>query len=474
MRCQFDMKFCDKHFLLANDTARDLYHGTAAQQPIIDYHCHLSPKDLAEDRRFTNLHEPWLGGDHYKWRAMRANGVPEKLITGNESSPFEKFQAWAATVPRMLRNPLFLWTHLELRRYFGIETLLEESSARAIWEEANRQLTRPGYSVRGLVERMNVRVICTTDDPIDSLEYHQAIVKSRWKVKVFPAFRPDCALRVDQPARFKKWVKALSDISGTNATGFKGFLKALRQRHDFFHANGARLSDHGLDQMPALDCTEKQAATIFSAALRGAAASLADADRFACFMLEFFGVLDAEKKWTKQLHLGALRDPNSRIAEKLGADSGCDTIGDFSQGALLARYLDRLDRIGKLPKMILYNLNPADNYLFAAMAGSFQDGTQPGKVQYGAAWWFLDQENGIRAQLDALSDLGLLSRFVGMITDSRSFLSYPRHEYFRRILCDLIGRDVETGRLPDRRKWLTDLVADVCHRNATNYFAFPG
>ena len=468
------MKFCDKNFLLSNDTARDLFHGTAAGQPIIDYHCHLSPKDLAEDRCFANLHEPWLGGDHYKWRAMRANGVPEKLITGKDSLPFEKFQAWAATVPKTLRNPLFHWTHLELRRYFAIETLLEASTAKSIWQEANRQLARPGNSVRGLVERMNVRVICTTDDPADSLEYHQAIAKSRWKVKVFPAFRPDNALRVDQPARLKKWLGALSDISGTNATGFKGFLNALKLRHDFFHANGGRLSDHGLNRMPSLDCTEKQAATIFSAALRGRAASPADADRFASFMMEFFGVLDAEKGWTKQLHLGALRDPNSRIAEQLGADTGCDTIGDFPQGATLARYLDRLDRIGKLPKTILYNLNPADNHLFAGIAGSFQDGTLPGKIQYGAAWWFLDQENGIRAQLDALSDLGLLSRFVGMLTDSRSFLSYPRHEYFRRILCDLIGRDVASGQLPDRRKWLTDLIADVCHRNAASYFAFPG
>ena len=468
------MKFCDKHFLLSNGTARDLFHGTAARQPIIDYHCHLSPKDLAEDRRFANLHEPWLEGDHYKWRAMRANGVPEKFITGNETPAFEKFRAWSATVPKTLRNPLFHWTHLELRRCFGIETLLEESTAKSIWQEANRLLARPGYSARGLAERMHVEVICTTDDAVDTLEHHQAIAKSRWKVKVFPAFRPDNALKVSQPARFKKWVRALGEISGTNATGFKGFLNALKQRHDFFHANGCRVSDHGLNHMPLLGCTESQAAKIFSAALRGQAAVPHDEDRFASFMMDFFGVLDAEKNWTKQLHLGALRDPNSRIAEKLGADTGCDTIGDFSQGASLAHYLDRLDRIGKLPKMILYNLNPADNHLFAGLAGSFQDGTLPGKIQYGAAWWFLDQENSIRAQLDALSNLGLLSRFVGMITDSRSFLSYPRHEYFRRILCDLIGSDVETGRLPDRRKWLEELVADVCHRNAKNYFAFPG
>ena len=467
------MKFCDKDFLLSNGVARELYHGTASKQPIIDYHCHLSPKDLAEDRRFENIHEPWLGGDHYKWRAMRANGVPEKLITGNETSPWEKFQVWAKTVPKTLRNPLFHWTHLELQRYFGIEKLLEESTAKEIWDEANRLLKQPGYSVRGLVERMNVKVICTTDDPADNLEYHKAIKKSGWKVKVFPAFRPDNALRVNQPERYKKWVKALSDAAGTNATTFKGFLKALKQQHDFFHANGSRLSDHGMNEMPSLDCTEAKAGAIFSAALKGKAASPEDADRFASFMMEYFGVLDADRGWVKQLHLGALRDPNRRMAAKLGADTGSDTIGDFKQGNSLARYLDRLDFIGKLPKTVIYNLNPADNYLFAGMPGSFQDSTAVGKVQYGAAWWFLDQERGIRAQLDSLSDLGLLSRFVGMLTDSRSFLSYPRHEYFRRILCDTLGADVESGRLPDRREWLTEMVEDICYRNAKNYFQFP-
>jgi len=467
------MKFCDKDFLLSNGVARELYHGTAASQAIIDYHNHLPPRDLAEDKRFENVHEVWLGGDHYKWRAMRANGVPEKLITGNETSAREKFLAWAKTVPKTLRNPLFHWTHLELQRYFGIEKLLEESTAQEIWDETSRLLAQPGYSVRGLIEKMNVKVICTTDDPVDNLEHHKAIKKSGWKVKVFPAFRPDNALRVNQPERFKKWVKTLSDAAGTNATTFKEFLKALKQQHDFFHANGSRLSDHGMNQMPSLDCTEAKAGAIFSAALKGKAASPEDADRFASFMMEFFGVLDCEKGWVKQLHLGALRDPNSRIAAKLGADTGCDTIGDFKQGNALARYLDRLDRIGKLGKTIIYNLNPADTYLFAAMPGSFQDGSIVGKLQYGAAWWFLDQEDGIRAQLDALSNLGLLSRFVGMLTDSRSFLSYPRHEYFRRILCDTLGADVESGRLPDRREWLTEMVEDICYRNAKNYFQFP-
>ncbi|MBU6410043.1 MAG: glucuronate isomerase [Verrucomicrobia bacterium] len=467
------MKFCDKDFLLSNEPARDLFHGTAARQPILDYHCHLSPKDLAEDRRFENIHEPWLGGDHYKWRAMRANGVPEKFITGNETPAREKFMAWAATVPRTLRNPLFHWTHLELRRYFGIETLLDESTAAQIWEQTRRLLAQPGYSARGLVERMNVKVICTTDDPADSLDHHKAIAKCGWKVRVLPAFRPDNALRVHQPDQFKKWVRALGHAAGTGAGTFQGFLKALKARHDFFHENGCRLSDHGLNQMPGLDATAREAAAIFSAALKGRAASPEHADRFASFMMEFFGILDASRGWVKQLHLGALRDPNSRIAARLGADTGCDTMGDFPQAASLARYLDRLDRIGKLPRTILYNVNPADTYAFAGMPGSFQDGSAAGKLQYGAAWWFLDQEEGIRAQINALSNQGLLSRFVGMLTDSRSLLSYPRHEYFRRILCDMIGADVCTGRLPDRRDWLANLVEDVCYRNAKNYFQFP-
>ena len=467
------MKFCDKNFLLSTPLARELYHGTAAGQPIIDYHCHLSPRDLAENRVFGNLHEAWLEGDHYKWRAMRADGVPERLITGKDSTPREKFQAWAATVPHTLRNPLFHWTHLELRRYFGIQTLLEERTARAVWDEAGRLLAQPGWSARGLAERMNVEIICTTDDPADSLEHHQAIARSRWRVKVFPAFRPDNALRVGQPERFKRWIQSLGQAAGAGADTFKGFLNALGRRHAFFHSLGGRVSDHGLNQMPALDCAEKQAAAIFSAALKGRAASPEDAERFASFMMEFFGALDAEKGWTKQLHLGAYRDPNTRLAALLGADTGCDTIGAFPQAAGLVRFLDRLNSRGLLPKIILYNLNPADTHLFAAMPGSFQDGSVPGKLQYGSAWWFLDQEDGMRRQLNALSNYGLLGRFVGMLTDSRSFLSFPRHEYFRRILCDLLGADVASGRLPGRRDWLKNLVAGVCYRNAKNYFGFP-
>ena len=467
------MKFCDENFLLSNEVARELYHGTAKSQPIIDYHCHLSPTDLASDRRFNNLQEVWLEGDHYKWRAMRANGVPESFITGNDSTPREKFQAWAATVPRTLRNPLFHWTHLELRRYFGINEVLDENSANSVWDAANQLLARPGYTCRGLAEKMKVEVICTTDDPADDLEPHRAIAKSGWRVRVYPAFRPDNALRVATPDRFKPYIKRLSQASGGGADTFNGFLKALAKRHQFFHANGCRLSDHGLERLPALECNERKAAAIFAAALKGKPASPEDAERFANFMMLYFGRLDAEKGWVKQLHLGAIRDPNARLGARLGADAGTDTIGDFSQGNSLARYLGALDRDNQLPKIIIYNLNPADTYLFAGLTGSFQDGSVAGKLQYGAAWWFLDQENGIRSQLNALSDLGLLSRFVGMLTDSRSFLSYPRHEYFRRILCDLLGSDVVSGRLPDRRDWLTRLVTDVCHRNAKKFFNFP-
>ena len=467
------MEFCGRNFLLSNSVARDLYHETAVKQPIIDYHCHLPVRDLANDRRFGNLHEVWLEGDHYKWRAMRANGVPESFITGKQTTASQKFLAWAKTVPKTFRNPLYHWTHLELRRYFGLDCLLDERTAQSVWNDTNRLLAKTGYSARALVERMNVEVICTTDDPADSLEHHQALERSGWRVKVYPTFRPDNALRVSQPARFQAWVKQLAKRAGAGTDSFGGFLKALTARHEFFHTVGCRISDHGLERMPGLDCSHKQAAAIFSAALRGNSASPEEAERFASFMMHYFGLLDADKGWTKQLHLGALRDPNSRLAAKLGADAGCDTIGDFPQATSLARYLDDLDRAGRLPKVILYNLNPADTYLFAGMPGSFQDGSTPGKLQYGASWWFLDQESGIRSQLNALCELGLLSRFVGMLTDSRSFLSYPRHEYFRRILCDLIGADVESGRLPDQRTALEHLVADVCYRNAKSYFGFP-
>ena len=463
------MPFCDDSFLLSGPVARDLYHRVAAGQPIVDYHCHLSPQDIAEDRRFENLHAVWLAGDHYKWRAMRADGVAEDLITG-AASPQEKFRAWARTVPHTLRNPLFHWTHLELRRHFGIEDLLDESSADAIWHEANRQLATGDLTARGILARMNVELVGTTDDPADPLDWHVAIAKSGFKTRVVPTFRPDAAARVDRPEALQAWTKRLSTIAGTSADTLRGLLAALEKRHADFAAAGCRASDHGLLHLADADVTDAEADHIWKRALAGTPATADETVRFATFLVLHMARWNHARGHVTQLHLGPFRDPNPKLAQALGADSGCDTVGDARQGPGLVRFLGRLAADDTLGRTILYNINPADNALFAAMPGSFQDGRVPGKIQWGSAWWFLDQERGMRAQIDMLSDLGLLSRFVGMVTDSRSFLSYPRHEYFRRILCDLIGSDVETGRLPDRRDWLDGLVTAVCCTNAREAF----
>lgn len=462
------MGFCDDTFLLSTPQAERLWREVAKDQPIIDYHCHLSPRDIAEDRRWTDLHALWLEGDHYKWRALRANGVPEDLVTGG-ASPRQKFDAWAATVPHTLRNPLFHWTHLELRRHFGIEDLLEPASAGKIWDEANRQLAHGDLTARGILRRMNVLVVGTTDDPADSLEWHQAIARSGFATRVIPTFRPDAALKVDQPAKVQAWSRRLSEAAGTSADTLAGLILALGKRHDDFEAAGCRATDHGLSHLPDTECTDAQAKAIWEAAMAGQAASPADTERFAAWLLLHIGRLNCAKGWVTQLHLGPIRDPNPRLAKLLGADAGCDTIGDARQGPGLVRWFSALKGEGTLPRTILYNSNPADNALFAAFCGAFQDGGIKGKIQHGAAWWFLDQERGIRDQLNQLSDLGLLSHFVGMVTDSRSFLSYPRHEYFRRILCDLVGSDIATGRLPDRRDWTDEFVRGVCCRNASGY-----
>jgi glucuronate isomerase len=464
------MGFCDEGFLLSNDVAADLYHRVAAAQPIVDYHCHLSPRDIADDRRFENLHAAWLEGDHYKWRAMRADGVAEDRITG-AATPREKFQAWAETVPHTLRNPLFHWTHLELRRHFGIETLLDGDSAEAIWTEANRQLATGPLTARGILERMNVEFVGTTDDPADPLDDHHRIAASGFPVRVVPTFRPDAAARVRHSERLRTWVRRLSDIAGVAADTYSGLLAALAKRHDDFAAAGCRASDHGLEYLADADCTDTEAASIWRHALAGTAVTASEAERFATHLVLHVARLNHAKGWVTQLHLGPFRDPNPLLARKLGADAGCDTIGDARQGPGLVRFLATLAGEDRLGRTILYNINPADNALFAAMPGSFQDGVIPGKVQWGSGWWFMDQERGMREQMNMLSDLGLLSRFVGMVTDSRSFLSYPRHEYFRRILCDLVGHDVASGRLPDRRDWLDRLVAAVCHANARGFFA---
>lgn len=465
--------FITEDFLLHNDVARELYHDHASQEPILDYHCHLPPQEIAANKSFRNLAEIWLGGDHYKWRAMRANGVSEEYCTGGASDR-DKFQAWAETVPHTLRNPLYHWTHLELKNYFGVEELLNAESAQRIWEQANDQLGRPEMAVRGILESNRVVAVCTTDDPADALENHRRIRdEGELQTKVFPTFRPDKALAVDHATAFNEWLETLAAVSKTLCNDFDGFLAALRQRHDFFHEMGGRLSDHGMEVCYAEPCSEKEAADIFAKARRGEDANAVETLKFRSYMMVFFGRLDAGKGWTKQLHLGAMRNNNTRLFRDLGPDTGFDSIGDYRQAVPLARYLDSLDQTSQLPKTILYNLNPADNYIFATMIGNFQDGTIPGKLQFGSGWWHLDQKEAMEWQLNALSNLGLLSRFVGMLTDSRSFLSYPRHEYFRRILCNLIGRDVENGEAPRDMKLLGDLVRDISFRNARNYFGLP-
>jgi glucuronate isomerase len=462
------MKFMHEDFLLQNRTARRLYHHFAEPEPILDYHCHLSPKDIAENRQFKNLFEIWLEGDHYKWRAMRSNGVAERFCTG-AAEPFAKFQAWAATVPHTLRNPLYHWTHLELKRYFGIEELLDEESAARIWKKANEQLATPELTTQGILKKFHVTTVCTTDDPVDDLRYHKAIAASGLSTKVLPAFRPDKALTVHQPAAFNEWVKRLEQAAGDKLSKFEEFLEALRERHGYFHAQGCRLSDHGLNHCFADVCSPKAAAAIYTKARRGQAASPQEHGQFAAFMMLFFGKLDAERGWTKQLHVGALRNNNTRLLRQNGPDTGFDSIGDFPQASSLSAYLDLLDRENALPKTILYCNNPADNYVFATMIGNFQDGTIPGKMQMGSGWWFLDQKEGMEWQLNALSNLGLLSRFIGMITDSRSFMSYPRHEYFRRVLCNLIGRDIENGEIPNDETLVGTMISNICHANAKQY-----
>lgn len=462
--------FITDHFLLRTETARELYHEYAAPEPIFDYHCHLPPAEVAANKQFRNVYEIWLAGDHYKWRAMRANGIGEEYCTG-EASDYDKFLAWARTVPKTLRNPLYHWTHLELLRFFGIEELLDEETAPRIWEEANEKLASPEMSVKGILDRHRVKVICTTDDPVDNLEHHKRLrEEGKIPARMYPAFRPDKALVVDQPDVFNEWVQLLEEASGISCTDFAGFLDALRQRHGFFHSMGGRLSDHGLERCSAEPCSEEAAATIYRLARNKQALDVLSVEQFRTFMMLFFGRLDAGQGWTKQLHLGAMRNNNSRKLRELGPDTGFDSIGDWPQARALARYLDLLDETGELPKTILYNLNPADNYVFAAIVGSFQGGGTAGKMQFGSGWWHLDQKEGMTWQLNALSNLGLLSRFVGMLTDSRSFLSYSRHEYFRRILCELIGRDVENGELPRDMKMLGCLVRDISYRNAEGYF----
>jgi glucuronate isomerase len=466
------MGFITDDFLLQSKFARRLYREYAAAQPILDYHCHLSAKDIADNRQFRNLYEIWLEGDHYKWRAMRANGVPERYCTG-DADPYDKFFAWAQTVPYTLRNPLYHWTHLELQRYFDIDSLLSEKTARKTWEATNERLAGKDLNAHGILKKFRVDTLCTTDDPVESLEHHERIASSCPGTRVLPGFRPDGALRTEDPVAFNAWVDKLAAICNLDVTRFAHMLQALGKRHGDFHHSGCRLSDHGLDFCFAEPCSDREAEQVFDKVRGGSQPTPLESAKFASFLMLFFGSLDAEKGWTKQLHLGAYRNANTRMLKALGRDTGFDSIGDWPQAAALSNYLDRLNTEKSLPRMVLYNLNPADNYTFATMIGNFQDGSVAGKLQFGSAWWFLDQKESIEWQLNTLSNCGLLSRFVGMTTDSRSFMSFPRHEYFRRVLCNLVGNEVESGLLPNDEELIGAMVKNICHDNAVKYFGFP-
>jgi len=464
-------EFLDDNFLLQGKTAQRLYHDYAAGLPIIDYHCHLPPNEIADNINFKNLTQAWLYGDHYKWRAMRTNGVNEEYVTGSKSDE-EKFMQWAATVPYTLRNPLYHWTHLELRRYFGIDHLLSPTSAKSIYDDCTAKLQTSEYAVRSLITKMKVEVICTTDDPLDNLEHHQKIKQDGYAVKVLPAYRPDKAMNLDDTFVLNEYIGKLEEITGIDVPDFDAYLKALKKRHDYFAANGCQVSDHGLEHICAEDYREEEIAAIFKKIRHNYALMPLEIAKFKSAMLVNFALWDHEKGWVQQYHLGALRNNNTRAFKNLGPDTGWDSIGDFSQARSLSRFLNKLDTDNKLAKTIIYNLNPADNEVIAAMTGNFNDGSVAGKVQFGSAWWFLDQKDGMTKQLNALSNMGLLSRMVGMLTDSRSFLSYPRHEYFRRLVCNLFGEDIDNGELPNDIEWTGKIIQDICYYNAKNYFHF--
>jgi glucuronate isomerase len=463
--------FLDENFLLKTKTAQRLYHEYAQSMPLIDYHCHLSPQQIAENVQFKNITDAWLSGDHYKWRAMRTNGVDESYCTGNKSDE-DKFMKWAETVPYTMRNPLYHWTHLELQRYFGINEILNPTTAKGIYDTTSTMLQDPSYSTQGLIQKMNVRVICTTDDPIDSLEHHQQIKDSNFGVKVFPAYRSDKAMEVNNAANFKLYVRKVEEVTNTNIHHFADYLAALKSRHDFFATMGCNVSDHGLEEIYAEEFSAPEIEAIFVKANGGIALTITEQRKFKSCMLLQFAEWDWEKGWIQQYHLGALRNNNTRMLQQLGPDTGWDSIGDFAQAAALAKFLNKLDSGNKLAKTIIYNLNPADNELMGTMIGNFNDGSIAGKIQFGSAWWFLDQKDGMERQINALSSLGLLSRFVGMLTDSRSFLSYPRHEYYRRIVCNLFGNEIEEGELPNDIAWTGKIIQDICFNNANQYFGW--
>ncbi len=467
-------QFMDENFLLQTETAQKLYHEHAAKMPIIDYHCHLVPQMVADDHKFSSITELWLGGDHYKWRAMRSNGVPEKYCTGKDTSDWEKFEKWAETVPYTFRNPLYHWTHLELKTAFGITKLLKPETAREIFDECNDKLQNdPSFTARGLMKKYNVEIVCTTDDPVDDLRYHKQYVAEAGFTKMIPAWRPDKAMAVENPANFKAYIGKLSEVSGVSISKFQDVIDALQKRHEFFAENGCKLSDHGIEEFYAEDYTDNEINDIFNKVYGGKELTKDEILKFKSCMLVKFAEMDSDAGWTQQFHYGAIRDNNTKMFNLLGPDTGFDSIGQFNTAKAMSKFFNRLASEDKLTKTIIYNLNPADNEVVATMLGNFQDGTCPGKIQWGSGWWFLDQKRGMENQMNTLSVLGLLSRFVGMLTDSRSFLSYPRHEYFRRTLCNLLGNDIENGEIPaSEMERVQQMVEDISYNNAKNYFNF--
>lgn len=463
--------FLDENFLLESKTAENLYHGYAKDMPIIDYHNHLSPQLIADDPCFENLTQAWLNGDHYKWRGMRWNGVNEKYCTG-DAGDWEKFEQWSAAVPYMIRNPLFHWTHLELQRYFGVKEILNPVSARRVYDECTEKLRSRDYSVRNLLRMMKVQVVCTTDDPTDTLEYHHVIARSDFEIKVYPSFRPDKAMAVDNTGTFNQYVDKLEAITERSADNYEGFLAILKNRHDFFADMGCRATDHGLNEMYAEDHTDSEIREIYTKIRKGGELYEIEKRKFKSAVLHAIAEWNHEKNWVQQYHLGPLRNNNSRMMKSLGPDTGWDSMGSSVNIREIGKFLDRLDRNNTLTKTIMYSINPYDNEMLTSMAGNFNDGSFPGKIQCGAPWWFNDQKTGILQHFDAISNMGLLSRFLGMLTDSRSFLSFPRHEYFRRILCNMLGKEMESGELPHDEKWIGQIVQDICYYNTKRYFGF--
>ncbi len=465
--------FIHEDFLLQTRKAKQLYHDFAAALPIVDYHNHLPPGETFADINYSNITDVWLKGDHYKWRAMRTAGIKEEVITGNKASDRDVFLAWAKTVPLTLKNPLYHWTHLELKRYFGIDELLNEKTAPAIWDATKEMLQKPEFSTRSLLRRMNVHVICSTDDAVDTLDDHKKLAHEDFdNFVMFPTFRPDNAMKIEDPEKFKAYVAQLEAVSGTSITGFDTFMEALRQRHDHLDTLGCRASDHGIEQPYAEEYSGHDLERIFTDALTGKKPEPANDLKFKSALMHEFAVMDHEKGWAFQMHIGAIRNNNTRKFQQLGPDTGFDSIGDFHVAKPLVRFLDRLEQNGQLPRTILYNLNSSDNEVLASLIGTFMGDGIAGKVQHGPAWWFHDQKEGMELQLQTLSNLGLLSQFVGMVTDSRSFLSFPRHEYYRRILCNMLGSDVENGIVPDDDLLLGDLIKKLCYSNSIRYFSY--